>query len=336
MFNREQLEAIIHLAEAHTMPELITVLQHSLQELGLAVSAEYYEIYNPAHDKEFASENIRDALIRNPLDPSFMAIPVKANSDFALAIANLEIVKDVDPSRTLDNYVIPVIGRLHAVGLLAITGQEYSLERWEFICAFVDIFGSLMALIRKKERDALTGLLNRLVFEERLLRIINYCKTGDRRTESDELSLCYAMVDIDNFKRVNDDFGHLYGDEVLVHFSQIITRSFRYFDLLCRYGGEEFAVVLRGVNLGQAEAILERFRKTVECYPFPQVGPQTVSVGVVQIYPGDVLPSVIDKADKALYYSKSHGRNQVNAFETLVEAGELLPHKVGGGDVELF
>jgi len=96
------------------------------------------------------------------------------------------------------------------------------------------------------------------------------------------------------------------------------------------------ANVLRGVELAQAIEILERYRQTVANYLFPQVGRKTASIGVVEIQPGDVLTHIIDKADKALYFAKTHGRNQLQAYERLVEAGKLEPHQVAGGDVELF
>ncbi|MDH5649220.1 MAG: GGDEF domain-containing protein, partial [Gammaproteobacteria bacterium] len=150
------------------------------------------------------------------------------------------------------------------------------------------------------------------------------------------LRFCLALVDVDRFKSVNDELGHLYGDEVLVHLSQIMNRSFRYYDLVCRYGGEEFAILLRDVDLAQAMEVLERFRVTVENYHFPQVGNKTVSIGVVQVEPGEIMPAIIDKADKALYYSKTHGRNQMHAYEKLVASGELAPRESKSGDVELF
>ncbi len=336
MLSDRQLNAIIRLTEAHQQSRLIEAFLEILCELELVETARYFEIYNGSKDREFDSSNIRNALIRDPVDPGFEAVAVNKNSDYSDAIEKLEIIKVSSNSKQAVRHIIPVTGKLHAVGLLEVTGAKTSRESWEFICALVEMYGNLLSLIGKKERDALTGLLNRLVFEERLHQILNYVKKADRRTDDSSMKLCFAMVDIDKFKKVNDEFGHLYGDEVLVHFSQIMTRSFRYFDLLCRYGGEEFAIVLRGVELDQAIEILERYRQTVANYLFPQVGRKTASIGVVEIQPGDVLTHIIDKADKALYFAKTHGRNQLQAYERLVEAGKLEPHQVAGGDVELF
>lgn len=336
MFNEQQLNAIIKLTEAHSQSELIRAFLNNMQELKLADRAQFFEIYNDQRDREFDGRNINNALIRDPVDPSFVAIPVSDNDDYVKATEKLEIIRVDSDNGEYGDYVIPVTGHFHAVGLLVVKHTLSSHENWEFICALVDIFGNLLSLVGKKERDALTGLLNRLVFEERAHEILHYTMSPDRRIDNPHSRICFAMIDLDKFKLVNDNYGHLYGDEVLVHFSQILTRSFRYFDLICRYGGEEFTVVLRGAGLKQALEILDRFREAVQNYNFPQVGPQTASIGVVEIKPGEIMTTIIDKADKALYYSKMHGRNQVNAYDLLVDEGKLPPHEAGEGDVELF
>jgi diguanylate cyclase (GGDEF)-like protein len=142
-------------------------------------------------------------------------------------------------------------------------------------------------------------------------------------------------MDIDHFKQVNDEYGHLYGDEVLLLFSRLMTKSFRHYDLLFRYGGEEFVVVLNNTDLETALTILERFRITIENYNFPQIGRKTISIGVTEISDQTMLSNVIDRADKALYYAKKNGRNQVCCYEKLVGAG-LISNKTATEDIELF
>ncbi|HLF24652.1 MAG TPA: GGDEF domain-containing protein, partial [Burkholderiales bacterium] len=135
------------------------------------------------------------------------------------------------------------------------------------------------------------------------------------------------VVDIDHFKNVNDRYGHLYGDEILLLFSQTMVEAFRGADLLFRVGGEEFVIVLKGVDLERALFVLERFRRTIEEKSFPQVGTITASIGASTITANDLSTSIIDRADKALYYAKSNGRNQVHAYENLVAAGKLTDAK---------
>ena len=196
------------------------------------------------------------------------------------------------------------------------------------------IYQNLVILHDAKERDVLTTLPNRQSLDARLMEVCqHYCDhpVVDKIVDK---SSWIAILDIDHFKRINDNFGHLYGDEVLLIFSQIMGRKFRYNDFLFRFGGEEFVVVL---NLSSQEAALtafNRFREAVEEYHFPTVGNVTVSIGVTHVDNAEMPSILLDRADKALYYAKEHGRNQVVHFESTPElvAGE---HK-NDGEIELF
>jgi diguanylate cyclase (GGDEF)-like protein len=144
-----------------------------------------------------------------------------------------------------------------------------------------------------------------------------------------------AVVDIDHFKMVNDRFGHLYGDEVLILVANILRSSFRSHDRIFRFGGEEFVVLLRSTSLSTAHKVFNRFRKNVEDYYFPQVGQVTVSVGFVSAENGSPV-EVLGRADQALYFAKENGRNQVRYYDDLVAAGLLQTKQVSNDDVELF
>jgi diguanylate cyclase (GGDEF)-like protein len=159
--------------------------------------------------------------------------------------------------------------------------------------------------------------------------------SASNKRDADKVCYCLAVLDIDHFKRVNDTYGHLMGDEVLLHFAQCMNHTFRDYDLLFRVGGEEFVVVLRNVDADRAHAVMERFRKVVETHYFPQVGQITASIGVTFIGPHDLPGLVIDRADQALYYVKQHGRNQVAFYEHLVAQGALQQKQVES-DIELF
>lgn len=199
------------------------------------------------------------------------------------------------------------------------------------------VFHNLIKLINDNERDSLTGLLNRKTFDTRIGKVLMDLKNfGHRAGENDTYRSCFlAVLDIDHFKRVNDQYGHLLGDEVLILFANLMRGVFRDEDLLFRFGGEEFVCVLRNVNLSLAEKALNRLRKAVETYNFPQVGRVTVSVGATEILASELTASIIDRADKALYYAKEHGRNQVRIHETLVSAG-LMETRDISGEIELF
>ncbi len=142
------------------------------------------------------------------------------------------------------------------------------------------------------------------------------------------------MVDIDHFKLVNDRFGHLYGDEVLILVANILRNSFRSHDRIFRFGGEEFVVLLRSTTLETAHRVFNRFRTAVESYPFPQVGQITVSLGFVSTDTGAPV-EILGKADQALYYAKENGRNRVCYYDDLISSGQLTA-KVSNDEMELF
>jgi diguanylate cyclase (GGDEF)-like protein len=200
------------------------------------------------------------------------------------------------------------------------------------LLGFSQIYRNFLSLISDGERDALTGLLNRKTLETSLRRILETtarnrnvaadAARGERRSGAGDYWL--GVIDIDHFKRINDGFGHLYGDEVLLLMSQIMQRSFRSEDLLFRYGGEEFVVVLAPASEDQARLIFERFRQNMAAHLFPQVGTVTVSTGVVRFGSHELPSTAVGHADQALYYAKDHGRNRVCFYEELVEAGKLV------------
>jgi diguanylate cyclase (GGDEF)-like protein len=187
-------------------------------------------------------------------------------------------------------------------------------------------------MLDQNEHDALTGLLNRQALDNFAKR---FEPSDHERRASDATPCCLALLDIDHFKQVNDNFGHLYGDEVLLLFARLMRDSFRHNDLIFRYGGEEFLLVLHDTSLDVAAMVLDRFRKRVEDYQFPQVGQKTISIGITELQHDVYFSETMDQADKALYFSKNTGRNRVNVYEDLLDKGVIdIAEKTK--DVDLF
>ncbi|MDQ6974533.1 MAG: GGDEF domain-containing protein, partial [Mariprofundaceae bacterium] len=186
------------------------------------------------------------------------------------------------------------------------------------------LFRNCDAHLTAFHHDVLTGLANRMALNEAIKRqLLKHKNNHRRRSEIKDFS-AVCMLDIDFFKRVNDNFGHLYGDEVLLLFSRLMRECFRDEDQLFRYGGEEFIVILNCFNDDDTLEVLNRFRQQVESYDFPQVGKITVSIGFAR-FSSDILPSdILEYADKALYYSKEHGRNQVSSYHALLASGYVI------------
>jgi diguanylate cyclase (GGDEF)-like protein len=207
----------------------------------------------------------------------------------------------------------------------------YNPDTVHIIGGIVSVYRNFQNLLDYSERDSLTGLLNRKTFDDQLAKMLQAsaveqeAPTGqpERRAAAEEQHQWLAVVDVDHFKAVNDKFGHLYGDEVLILIANLMTSSFRSQDRVFRFGGEEFVVLLRSTTLDNAQKIIDRFRVNVETHVFPQVGNVTVSVGYVALNPYESPVNILGRADQALYFAKSHGRNQACHYDQLVSSGQL-------------
>jgi two-component system, cell cycle response regulator len=157
--------------------------------------------------------------------------------------------------------------------------------------------------------DALTGLHNRRYMETHIAGLVEQALSRGQ-------PLAVLVLDIDHFKLVNDTHGHDTGDEVLREFALRVRKAIRGIDLACRYGGEEFVVVMPETDLAAATAVAERLRQRIASEPFPiQQGAQgidvTISIGIAALGGNDDAASVIKRADQALYRAKRNGRNRV-------------------------
>ncbi len=221
----------------------------------------------------------------------------------------------------------PVLEQGNVVGLMIREHAHAYDQQSDVIEGLMSIYANQQSLLNHQQRDGLTGLYNRVALQNWMGKALTTDRHAERRasdTGSDTPLGCFAMFDIDLFKRINDTKGHLYGDEVLLIFADLMRESFRYNDLLFRYGGEEFAAVLSDTDLDTALMVLERFRETIAQHNFAQLNQVTVTIGVTQITPYLQADKLIERADKALYFGKNHGRNQANAFEWL-DKGDIVP-----------
>ena len=165
-------------------------------------------------------------------------------------------------------------------------------------------------------RDALTGCLNRRAFEDGFELKFNAAKT-------DNSELCCIMVDLDHFKLVNDNYGHAVGDEVIIFLAEILTSTTREYDLVGRYGGEEFCLVLPGMSLENGMKVAERMRLRVENESSKRYenGPHVnASIGVASIRDNPDDPAALNVfADEALYCAKENGRNRVVSYSAIAD-----------------
>ncbi|HEX5344484.1 MAG TPA: GGDEF domain-containing protein [Duganella sp.] len=259
--------------------------------------------------------------------------PIASFPALAQCIARHESSADVANEADEHTLWLPIwLGDKADTCLEVVNPTPYTKETIHVIAAIVSVYRNFQNLLDYSERDSLTGLLNRKTFDDQLAKMLAACTDQDsvtlpgepeRRHHSEEEKQWLAVVDVDHFKHVNDRFGHLYGDEVLILIANLLTSSFRAQDRVFRFGGEEFVVLLRSATLENAKKIIERFRMNVAAHDFPQVGKVTVSVGFVSISALEAPVIILGHADQALYYAKSHGRNLVCHYDELVSGGKL-------------
>lgn len=215
----------------------------------------------------------------------------------------------------------PIVVERQLVGLIRLNGfepQMFSVSDLRILEA-LSLMASLalenLQLISRLHegavRDNLTGLYTHRFFEERLNEEI--LRAGRYQTE-----FCLLLMDIDHFKRYNDTYGHAAGDQVLVRFAQVLQSQVRSVDLLSRYGGEEFVLILPQTSLPQAREMAERIRQAIAAEVF-QFGPEaatqervTVSIGLSS-FPQEatIASQLVRVADYRLYQAKEGGRNRV-------------------------
>jgi diguanylate cyclase (GGDEF)-like protein len=205
------------------------------------------------------------------------------------------------------------------LGLQVTLGQLITLDTINMLWIFLILGGislwiqasqqlMLLKLYRESTQDPLTGMINRRVLMKRLVTEIEQVSKGAP-------SFCILMFDLDRFKRINDNYGHLTGDEVLKTTATILQQELRGNDIVARFGGEEFVAVLPRTDLKLAIDVAERIREA--CYVAKTTAPNgdeiplRTSVGVTRYEAGEAIESTLNRVDEALYQAKETGRNKV-------------------------
>ncbi|MFI3186601.1 MAG: GGDEF domain-containing protein [Methylococcaceae bacterium] len=279
---------------------------------------------------------------RYELQPAIKALLIEV-----LESKGVEQLTDVN--NKLTHIIYPALDQSNEIFgvLLHICGDGFKFEVMRFVHGLLKVYSNYLALIDDNQRDKLTQLLNRDTMDREITRILLKNNGRFRAAEEDistssrrgGLSYWLGVLDIDHFKAVNDCFGHLFGDDVIILVARQMQKDIRgEKDLLYRYGGEEFVIILQAVDIEEAKQVFERLRINIEQRNFPQVGKVTVSIGIVQITHQVGSAEIISQADKALYYVKGHGRNQVCSYEYLLQNALIKQseQQLSGGELEFF
>jgi len=319
---------------------LVGVLRDMVRPRSVAI---YRSVGEAGNERWLTRARLGAGDVAASADPSWVdtdTLPLRSADPARLDAFRRQAIVHLDgpPHRTL----FPVSTERESVGVMEIESDVALDERDQrMVLSILRIYRNFQGLLDYSERDTLTGLLNRKTFDESFLKIAADAAAlpGDgegRREPRARCSYWLGVIDIDHFKLVNDRFGHLMGDEVLLLLSRLMRGSFRFHDRLFRFGGEEFVVLMRCAGAEASALAFERLRGNVERYNFPQVGKITVSVGFTELTPSDTPSGAFERADKAVYYVKAHGRNQVRNHAELVASGELDADAAQVGAIELF
>ncbi|MEW5966928.1 MAG: GGDEF domain-containing protein [Pseudomonadota bacterium] len=323
----EVIESVVHLTEQRDELTLLRSLQNSIHEMLPEVQIAMACLV--ADEKG------------NWVDDTACPLPTPM---FALSAGLRAEVVALDSERSIrehgeggQTYLIASLGtqddRRKAV---LIRQPEWNPTDLRIARGMLNIYSNFARVLFDSERDTLTGLYNRKKLEQKLGELLAARMRGAHRQRDESTTDYLAVFDIDHFKRVNDTYGHLMGDEVLLIFAGLVRNTLRDVDWVFRYGGEEFVALIKGVPADTISIILERVRAKIQDHAFPQVGQVTVSIGFTAIAEQTLPPYVFEEADKALYYAKEQGRNQVCDYAALVSSGALSREEHAGGSIELF
>ena len=217
---------------------------------------------------------------------------------------------EVNPIR--GGLAVPLPGDAEPIGMLAVfrrqpnpTFDEATVEELTALAAraapAIENARRFREARELADLDALTGLHNRRYFHETLAREVSRARRYRR-------PISLVVLDLDDFKAVNDRIGHLSGDDVLAEIGERIRAVVRTADIACRIGGEEFAVLLPESGLGDAEQLYERLASAVAASPVGEAGDLTISGGITHLHPDDSPTSFFERADEALYKAKAAGK----------------------------
>ncbi len=352
--------AIEHLATltVHRDRDLLDVtLVHSMRELFRPTQVAMYMLVGPPGNPQrwLLRARLKARDVAASSDPTWVRLdelPERNTMPAHASCAEQQKVIRIDDVRTDDGapagctvlFPMAAHGEQATVLELQCPGP-FSNESLQTADSVLRVYRNFCGLLDYSERDTLTGLLNRKTFDESFYKTVQAAAQlpaiGRRQglpgahDEPARTGHWLGVLDIDHFKLVNDRHGHLIGDEVLLLVGRIMRSTFRFQDRLYRFGGEEFVVLLRCPGENDAHCAFERLRANMEGYAFPQVGRVTVSIGFTEVLPGDTPTLAFERADKAVYHAKQHGRNQVCSHAALVEAG-LLEAQQQSSEVELF
>ncbi len=336
------LDSVAKVTEQKDKDSLEISLVTTLAELYQPTSIRLLKITNTQTNTEALVSMAYHSTSKTVNTSVLEKIPIDQDDSLQYCLTHTEPVIDTAYHNQSIRAIYPIFNNQNTViGFIELVTPSFDETQNKFVTAFMKIYRNYLRIMDESNHDELTGLLNRKTFDSNFQKILLEAKAIEQKSHKRrkiEKNNYYwlAIADIDHFKQVNDAYGHLFGDEVLILLTNIMRNTFRNNDKLYRFGGEEFVIILSPTDAFGAKCAFEQFKKAVESYKFPKIKKITISLGFTQIKPLGTPISTIDKADAALYYAKKHGRNSTYEYEQLVADGKLAPVTIHTEDIEIF
>ena len=318
MDTQELLGLLIRLTDQPTVKDAATTLSTLLKE-------HFAKVHFAAYDLQAVRTNdskTQQIVCIDPLDHGSFVF-LDDDKDLNAAFNGVHITKtNQEDNKT--KLLLPVVLNDKSISHIITLEHAYPEgNNADLLFDLMQVCANIFRNLYEKGIDPLTRILNRQSFDQ-VTSKLSYNAQPTRYNGTEVAFKAIAMLDIDKFKSINDNYGHAIGDETLVLFVQTIRSVLRQEDLFFRYGGEEFVILVRNSNNSeQVFRALERCRQAIQARRFPQVGEVTVSIGFAELAQNSDVTNVLSQADKALYYIKNNNRNQVKSYEWLLERGLL-------------
>ncbi len=299
---------------------IVLLQEKNSMQAELAATDGEYEGYSDGYRFELSDSFMRQALVTGKAQ-LFQSIDEPHNA-YTL-IPELSSPEDVVRSML----IVPIKNHKESYGLIVLQSaqnEKFNSQDEEILNMIGSVFGAGLNrfylyryMNHIASRDGLTGIYNYRTFRDRLEEEIQRSTRYQNR-----FTLCIA--DLDNFKRINDTHGHLYGDYMLKEVARIIRNSVRGVDIVARYGGEEFAIVLINSSVSTAKITAARIQKSIESYDFQYDNISeniTISIGMAEFpFHGDDAETLTSRADQAMYEVKKVGGNAIKTYENVTES----------------
>ena len=301
------ISAVSNVAMGDFSQEIKVTGEDEFATLGMAINE---MISNLKHYRSEMSEKIISVVSDIAMGDLSKEIEITGEDEFAaLGAAINEMNKNLKRyNEKMTNKILAVVSDVSMGELshkIKISGEDSFAALGMAINEMINNLRQMhKKLIALAETDALTNIANRR-------KLFDMLSLDIERTKRYSSPLSIAMIDLDHFKKVNDTYGHIAGDNVLKETVSILHDNIRKADVLGRYGGEEFIIIMSGLDVKKAKIVCEKIRNIIEKHKHPKIGQVTISIGLAEFCNKDSAEKLIARADKSLYIAKENGRNRV-------------------------